>query len=186
MLRLFIAWTIPEPLRREVEKAMGPLRTTLPRCSWVRPESFHLTFAFLGDQPATVVPKIQDTLSPKLAEHPPFQVTLTGAGFFPSTVRPRVGWIAMEPGDRLIAIADETRKSLLRIGVQLDDRPFKPHLTLVRTKDRWSKLHADAFLTRLGGFRSTPVLVDHLSIYSSRLDPAGAIHSELVRLKLGG
>ena len=48
--RLFIALTLPEAVKAELEEAQAELRRALrqARVSWTRVEQFHLTLKFLG------------------------------------------------------------------------------------------------------------------------------------------
>ena len=50
-LRLFIALTVPEDVKTEIEKAQAALRRALPegRVRWTKREQLHLTLKFLGD-----------------------------------------------------------------------------------------------------------------------------------------
>jgi 2'-5' RNA ligase len=49
-MRLFIAISFPESELRAISDRVSMVKTKLPPASWVRPETQHLTFAFLGEQ----------------------------------------------------------------------------------------------------------------------------------------
>jgi len=79
-MRLFIATTFPEEILRSLNERLASVRSKLPPASWVRPETQHLTYAFLGEQDEAVV----DQIAPKVCEHlrptKPFAVTRASAG----------------------------------------------------------------------------------------------------------
>ena len=49
-MRLFIATTFPPEILRPLNECLDKLKPKLPSASWIRPETQHLTFAFLGEQ----------------------------------------------------------------------------------------------------------------------------------------
>ena len=55
-MRLFIAISFPEQELRAISDRIAMVKSRLPPASWVRPETQHLTFAFLGEQPESLLP----------------------------------------------------------------------------------------------------------------------------------
>ncbi|MBL8966708.1 MAG: hypothetical protein JNG85_06840 [Spirochaetaceae bacterium] len=49
-MRCFVALTLPAAAREALDRAAAPLRGRWPGLAWVRPEDYHLTLAFLGEQ----------------------------------------------------------------------------------------------------------------------------------------
>ncbi len=184
MLRLFVAWSVPVEVRKEIQSVVRPLQAELPPCSWVRPQAYHITFAFVGDQPEAVVEKLSEAVGPAAASCAKFEAVLRGAGFFPSSRRPRVGWLGFEPQQPMVELGKAIGDAVRSAGLPVDDKPFRPHLTLVRTKDRWSCPQASKLLQSFESWKSQTMSVDHVSIYSSQLDPSGAVHTELGRFLL--
>src|SRR5687767_3465161 len=127
-MRLFIASTFPETATRAINERMAALRTKLPPASWTRPESQHLTLAFLGEQEESLIPAIAAPLGIALGELPAFKASLRGCGFFPNARRARVGWIGLEPEQAFCDIARAVRAVVTRAGVTLDRADFRPHL----------------------------------------------------------
>src|SRR2546430_11494441 len=103
-MRLFIATTFPEGVLRSLGDRLATVKSKLPPASWVRPETQHLTFAFLGEQEESVVDRIQ------IDAGSAFKATLGGCGFFPNRRHARVGWCGVDPDDRFIAIAKSVRE----------------------------------------------------------------------------
>lgn len=176
-MRLFIAASFPPDVLRVLGERIVPVRSKLPPASWVRPDTQHLTFAFLGEQDAALVDRIVPLLEKKLAPIAAFEACLGGCGFFPNSRHPRVGWVGVEPVERFTAVADAVRDAVTAVGVTLDRAEFRPHLTLMRTREHWPPLSIEIFSKALRDFRSTPFPIDHVTLYSSQLNPKGAVHT---------
>ncbi|MES2696645.1 MAG: 2'-5' RNA ligase family protein, partial [Verrucomicrobiota bacterium] len=56
--RLFIALTLPEPVRATLAREAHPL----PGVTWSRPEKLHVTIRFLGDVAVEQIPAILERL----------------------------------------------------------------------------------------------------------------------------
>jgi 2'-5' RNA ligase len=178
-MRLFIATSFPGEVLRELNSRVALLRPRLPAASWVREETQHLTFAFLGDHPESLVEKIAAPLTAALAAIPRFEAHLAGSGFFPNPRHARVGWVGLHPETSFKTVAHAVREVVTQHGVQLDRGDFKPHLTLMRIRDQWPPASIDLFNRSLKDYQSPPFTVDGVTLYHSQLDPKGAIHTPL-------
>jgi 2'-5' RNA ligase len=172
-MRLFIATTFPAEVLGALNETVLRVRTKLPHAAWVRPESQHLTFAFLGEQEESAVSRIQVDAGAK------FDASLHGCGFFPNRRNARVGWIGVEPPERFAALAGRVRDGVKAANVTMDEKEFRPHLTLMRIRDRWPPLAAEMFENAFRDYRSATFPVAAVTLYSSRLSPTGAIHTPL-------
>lgn len=183
-MRLFIATTFPESVTREIATRVHALKPKLPPASWVRPESQHLTFAFLGEQDEAIVDKLAPAIEARLKGTPKFTAELRGCGFFPNPRHARVGWVGLMPEEPFMEIAAIARDVARHAGVELDGAEFRPHLTLMRMREGWPPASIELFSRTLKDYRSAPVVVDAVTLYSSRLNPAGAIHTPLRKFAL--
>lgn len=178
-MRLFIATTFPAGVLRPINDRLERVRSRLPQASWVRPESQHLTFAFLGEQPEVLVPRIVAEVEQELADLSGFEASLHDCGFFPNPRHARVGWVGVAPEEQFRSIAAATRRATAKAGAHADSSEFKPHLTLMRIRTPWPPSSIDLFHGALRDFRSEPFRVDRLTLFSSQLNPQGAIHTPL-------
>ena len=183
-MRLFIATHFPGEILRDLNGRVAALRPRLPSASWVREETQHLTFAFLGEQPEELVERIAAPLTEALGELPGFEARLHGSGFFPNPRRARVGWIGLKPEPEFINIARAVRDVVTRNGVALDGGEFKPHLTLMRIRDQWPPASIDLFNRSFRDYCSEPFRVDNVTLFSSELNPKGAIHTAIRKFAL--
>ena len=76
------------------------------------------------------------------------------------------------------------RSAVHEAGIELDGADFKPHLTLCRIRDRWPPACVETYNAAFRDYESAPFAMDHVTLFSSRLDPAGAIHTPLRELRL--
>lgn len=178
-MRLFIASTFPEDVTRELNARVVGLRPRLPSASWVRPEAQHLTFAFLGEHPESLIETLDANLMPELAKVPRFDARLHSCGFFPNARRARVGWIGLEPENAFASVAKAVRGGVSRSGVALDGAEFKAHLTVMRIRDPWPPASTELFTHALRDYGSAPFPVSEVTLFSSELNPKGAIHTPL-------
>jgi RNA 2',3'-cyclic 3'-phosphodiesterase len=175
MPRLFIAVPLAEEARRAVEALVEEVRTEVdpgsqPRTAvrWVRMDGLHLTLRFLGPTAANQVGGIETALDAAAATGVPFEVTIGGAGAFPSPARPRTLWLGLEDPDALLErLAGELDARLAAAGWPPVERPFRAHLTLARADGRRSgPATAAALIRRATAFR-TAFTADRLVLFES-------------------
>lgn len=183
-MRLFIAATFPETVLRTLNERLATVKPKLPPASWVRPETQHLTFAFLGEQEESIIPKLVTRVS-EMLRIPPFEATLHGCGLFPNHRHARVGWCGVEPENPFTEIASALRQAVRAEKVEIEQTEFKPHLTLMRIREHWPPLAVETFEKALRDYRSAPFAVGAITLYSSRLNPKGAIHTAVRQFPLG-
>jgi len=177
-MRLFIATTFPEAVLGALNERLASLKPKLPRASWVRPETQHLTFAFLGEQSEEVVQRIQ------IDGGRAFEGSLRGCGFFPNRHHARVGWVGATPEDQFCAVAKTVRDCVRKADVAFEENEFRPHLTLMRIRDHWPPLATETFEKALRDYQSATFAVDSVTLYASRLSQSGAIHTPLRKFSL--
>ncbi len=183
-MRLFIATHFPEEVVLDLNDRVVRFKSRLPAASWVRPETQHLTFAFLGEQPEALMEQIAAPLAEAVGAIPQFDARLRGCGFFPNLRRARVGWIGLLPEGGFERIARAVREVVTRHGVTLDGGEFRAHLTLMRIRTAWPPASIELFTRSLRDFESAPFSVTAVTLFSSQLNPDGAIHIPLRTFEL--
>jgi RNA 2',3'-cyclic 3'-phosphodiesterase len=175
-MRLFTALDLPDDIVRKLESLVNDLKPTA-RIQWSPPANLHVTTKFIGEFPEDKLPQLQAAFA-ALPERPPIEISVAGLGFFPNARAPRVFWCGIEaPG--LEALAAETEGAAAKLGVARENRPFSPHLTLARIKERLdlSPLHQaiDALASRdFGRFTARSFF-----LYRSQLRPTGSVYTKL-------
>ncbi|MGY1649869.1 RNA 2',3'-cyclic phosphodiesterase [Geodermatophilus sp. SYSU D01119] len=151
-LRLFVAAVPPEDARASLAAALAPLREAPGAPRWGDPARWHLTLLFLGAVPPDLLPGLTAAVGAAVDPTPPATLRLAGAGRFGSRRRPQVFWAGVDGDvDVLAGLAARLARAAGGLGLPVEDRPFRPHLTL----GRWDpRRPADADLPdRLAGHR---------------------------------
>ncbi len=135
---------------------------------WTEPGRWHLTLLFLGAVPREQLPELAARAAPVVAAAPPLRLRVAGAGRFGSARHPSVAWAGLA-GDvaPLTELAGRLADAARSLGLPVEDRPFRPHLTLGRWRPRQP---ADGTLTdRLAGYRGPSWPVREVLLLESRL-----------------
>jgi 2'-5' RNA ligase len=162
-VRLFVALTPPETVVAELSRAVADLRDAAPELRWTRPEQWHLTLAFLGEVAERPRAELERRLERAARRYAPLTLACVGGGRFSG----RVLWTRVD-GDRdaLRRLAAATRAAAQRTGLDVEDRPYRPHLTLARSA---GAADLRPLVERLAPFRGTAWLADTLHLMRSEL-----------------
>ena len=129
-MRLFIAVPLPAHWRRALAGGAAAIRARSPRFTPTRKENFHLTLAFLGEQPGP-----ERAIAALEGLHlPPFSLTTGQPGCFPRG-KEAIWWLGLEPCPPLLDLRAALAQALEEQGIPLEKGNFRPHLTLARRVD---------------------------------------------------
>ena len=169
-VRLFFA-LVPDP---GVCVALGELARTVARASRgrvVAAQHLHLTLAFLGDVPATLIPALRavgDAMS-----HTGAVLSFDTLGAWRAS---GVAWVAPSvlPAS-IVALHAALRAALAAAGFTLDTRALRPHITLARR-----------CMQPLPRTSCPPVRwqVDQFCLVGSELHPEGPIYRDIAKWPL--
>jgi len=175
-MRLFIALDLAGEVVRNLESFVARLKPSA-RIHWSPPANLHVTTKFIGEFAENRLPELQATLT-GMPERPPIEVAVGKVGFFPNERSPRVFWCGIAaPG--LEALAADTDRATSSVGVAKEERPYSPHLTLARIKERidLGSLHqaiGAAPSLDFGRFTARSFF-----LYRSQLSPTGSVYTKL-------
>jgi RNA 2',3'-cyclic 3'-phosphodiesterase len=204
MMRTFVAVELEGHLHQAISRLQDQMKDQLQRelkslppdvrLQWVRPGSLHLTLKFLGDVEESRVQEICDALTNVAGISSPFALDVKGLGVFPDIRAPRVLWVGiadrhgchgqLEQLMRLVGTLDEVLGTL---GFPRETKPFQPHLTLARIKERPREIGK---LFVHNGLLQRPVSLGTLevkgfSLMKSVLKPSGSIYTRLCEASFG-
>jgi len=129
-MRLFIALDLDDQIRQRIGRFLEGVSGFSPDARWVRLESLHITLKFIGERPPEIIPSLQEALDQ--VSMPPFDLTFSGTGFFPTPKSPRVFWIGIQAPPELQKLAAAIDNTTSQFDIPKEDRAFSPHLTLAR------------------------------------------------------
>ncbi|MCD6342487.1 MAG: RNA 2',3'-cyclic phosphodiesterase [Spirochaetaceae bacterium] len=174
-MRTFLAVTPPIELARELFKSRVPLRNAWSGVRWVKPENFHITLIFLGEQDEALVKKIRKAVSMALVGIKDFEIILNGAGSFGPVSRPKVFIERVEKGREELEILRSAICYRLESPADCEQGRYRPHLTLGRSRRRGLKGPAGGGLlppeVKTENLRTFPA--GEVILYQSILQPEG-------------
>jgi 2'-5' RNA ligase len=188
--RLFVALEPPEPVRRRLGALAADLRRGAGRAAdevrWVEAEKVHLTLQFLGAVPEERVAAVEEAVRAAAAGARPLSLEVKGAGGFPNARRPRVLWAGLG-GDveALAALAADLGRRLAPLGFPPEDRPFSPHLTLGRARDRRGAPGLAGALAHAAQADGAPWRAGEVVLVESHLSPKGPRYEPVATFPLG-
>jgi 2'-5' RNA ligase len=171
MQRLFFALWPDDGVRARIETATAGLAVRQGRR--VPSENLHITLVFMGSVDASAriyAEAVADDLRAVSAE-----LRLDQLGYWPG---PRVLWLgASRVPPELRRLQLLLQQGIARTGMELDDRPFKPHMTLMRKVSP---------APRLPTLEPIDWPIEQFALVESVTRSAGAVYRVLRLWELGG
>jgi len=182
-LRLFVAVYPPAEAVRDVTAQVATLRIgTLAQAGvnvrLTRPETYHVTLAFLGEVDPQRLPAAEAALARAVAAWRPKdgsrvlpEVAFAGGGRFGRGAF-TVLWIGLD-GDvpALTRLAQLVRRELRRARLPYDHKAFRPHLTIARPGDRVAAEDIAADRETFAAYRGPAWPVTEVVLVRSYLGP---------------
>jgi 2'-5' RNA ligase len=169
--RLFVAIDLPESTRQ----LLASLDPHIRGVRWIDPVQMHLTLAFFGDVADDIELALRERL--KAIEFGAFFLPITGVGMFSAKGAPKIIWIGVgKAHPHLFQIYKRVQEAALAAGIELELRPWHPHITVARCREV-SAQSLRKFLQANADFDAGMIRVEAFHLYSSKLTPAGPIHS---------
>ncbi|HVJ48841.1 RNA 2',3'-cyclic phosphodiesterase [Desulfitobacterium sp.] len=176
-MRLFIGIDLSAELKQAILVFQSELRQLGVKGSWKAPENFHITLEFMGELEPNILPTLTETLTIVAQNQRPFIVNIGGLGAFPSFKRPHTLWTAVGGGlDELSRLRDKLHRELTNKGFLLEDRQFKPHLTLASRPELDDLDLSSVQLKKLGEF-----FVAEVTLFESKAIRGKRIYTDLFR-----
>jgi RNA 2',3'-cyclic 3'-phosphodiesterase len=179
-VRLFFAVELPQ----RVQRVLGQLRPPggdEPRGDyrWSDPTLLHVTLAFLGEQPPERLDSLQTIGRDAARASRTGTLRLGAPGSFGANRAPRVLWVGLE-GDiaALQSLQARLNEGLRLGGFDVEDRPFRPHITLARRRESARGGAPPGWPPQISS-RHSAFPVEHLTLFQSRLSPRGPTYLPL-------
>jgi RNA 2',3'-cyclic 3'-phosphodiesterase len=169
--RLFAAVDLPDSTRR----LLADLDPDIRGVRWTEPNQMHLTLGFFEDVREDVERKLSERL--RAVEFGAFFLALTGVGAFSSKGATKVIWIGVGTAHpHLFQVHKRVQDAAVAVGIEPELRPWHPHITIARCHDV-SPQTLRKFLKSNAELDAGMIPVDAFHLYSSKLTPAGPIHT---------
>jgi len=182
-IRSFIAIELPDELKLKLGQLKSRLKSGEQSwVKWVDPDSIHLTLKFLGNIATDRIGEITRAMAQAAQTVPPFRLEVKDLGAFPNLKRVQVVWVGISGEmDKLGQLQQGIESNLARLGFTPESRPFTPHLTLARLRDRAPLEERQRFGQLIGEttFEAGTIKVDAISLMRSQLTKEGAIYHRI-------
>jgi RNA 2',3'-cyclic 3'-phosphodiesterase len=169
--RLFVAIDLPGSTRQ----LLANLDPHIRGVRWTEPDQMHLTLGFFGEVLEDVELKVREKLS--AVEFGSFFLRVIGVGSFSSRGAAKIIWIGVgKAHPHLFQIHKRVQEAALAAGMEPELRPWHPHITIARCRDVSAQM-LRKFLQSNAEFDAGMIRADAFHVYSSKLTPAGPIHT---------
>jgi 2'-5' RNA ligase len=190
LFRLFIAISVPDAVKTEMEKAQAELRRGLPEgcVRWTRREQFHLTLKFLGNVEAQRVETLAGAIRDACQGFTALRLRAERIGCFPDLRFPRVIWAWVhDRQEQLPRLQNAIETATRDFTTETPEERFTGHVTLGRARGIkrreagvLAKVVAGIVERAFGEWNA-----DRIEIMRSEMSSTGARHSVLNSVELG-
>lgn len=171
-LRLFYAVNFPEEVKQKFSLISKELRSFNEPIKFEPIEKFHLTLLFLGNVEENLMNELINQTRTISKNFNRTNLVFDRIGVFKDYKNPRVIWVGAQENESLRNLSNQLRELAQALKINLDDKPFSPHITLGRVKRMLSR----DFIEFLKSFKINSI---ESSVYSfelmeSRLEKTGS------------
>jgi len=144
-MRLFIAINFDDKTVNNIYKEVNALKDRSLKGRFVHKEHIHLTIEFLGEVQDEKVNEIQKMIFN--THFDPFEIVISNLGVF-HTKHGDIYWLGIKDNEDLFKLYNDIHNSLKQMNIEVQERPYTPHITLgrnVELKDKLEKTNIDDF-----------------------------------------
>lgn len=178
--RLFIALTPPEEAKEEI---IG-LRNAIPlnvKPRWEPKEKLHITLCFLGDVEEGKIASLENLLE-KLAKRKSSKCRISKFGFFGKPGNPNILYAAVKTTKNHSELITRLYRGLNELNIYTGAPRYKPHITLLRIKEKLEEGFVEAFSNF--SFQEISFIASEIVLYESTLSENGSFYKPLKKIYL--
>lgn len=179
--RIFFALNIPDKNKEELINIRDNIIPDSNKYKWEAKDKLHLTLKFIGEVNDDLLKKISE-IKNLFWNFNSFKCSINKFGFFYKNKEPRILWVNIQSIE-LNDIVNHLENELFKLSIPKEKRPFVPHLTLLRIKN---KINED-FIKAFENYEFKPIefIASEISLIESKLFPYGSIYNEVKKYNLG-
>lgn len=176
--RLFIAMELNSVHRETLKETQRKLGKDLQKGHLIPAENFHMTLAFLGEQPQAKMPEILDAMVEVAGSTSIFLTYMDDLGEFQFS-NGSTYFMGIRGTPELLQLEDRLKDALGRRGFPIEERPFHPHITLVKKGTLFPESGTMQEVNKRSHLPKLPILVDRLILFESIQDGEGTRYEPL-------
>lgn len=191
VLRLFVAISLPDSVKDEIEKAQRQLRDGLRGnfVRWTRREQFHLTMRFLGNVAESRVNELSAALREACLNFAALRLRAERIGFFPDMRFPRVAWVGVrDDKDALSRLQSAIEGAVKDFTDERPEKKFAGHVTVGRIP-RINRPQAEALAKLASGMSDRffgEWTANKVELIRSELSSGGSRYTTVAAVSLSG
>ena len=173
-MRVFVA---VEVIDDHILQKIKSMQESFPfKAKPVRLDQIHFTLQFLGEISENKTEDVKKALG--TVSFSKFDLTIIGSGAFPNTRNPKVVWLGVDKDgkERMSRLANDVNEILGAIDLK-NEKPFKPHLTVFRIKNRIGDITEE--LLKFKDTKFGTQVVSQIVLKKSDLSPNGPEYTNL-------
>jgi 2'-5' RNA ligase len=183
--RAFFGVSIDNELQKDIDQQRKRLfkAPIYESIRWIKKENLHLTLTFLGkiniQKSQQLIQSMQQIISEQKCPHP-FSIEFNHLIALPSTHTPRVIALAPDPTSThpnsftslnlLKQLAEITQQVAIDANIEIESRPYLPHLTIGRIRQK--TLHLDKSFNQLI-WKNCHISIDKIQLFQSKPTSTG-------------
>ncbi len=173
---LFLALNLSDAFRDFLEEKMNVFKEKSNAFRWERREKLHMTLRFYGVVNHLEIGKIKNAIE-LFDEMPKMVLTFNGFSFFQVKMYPSILYAKFEYNETLLNFGNTILQKTESIGDVKENKIFKPHITIARSKKKPEKEFMDYFQNYNAGTFIEEIQT--MSIYKSVQYTTGTIYKEI-------
>lgn len=161
----------------EIPKSIQPSILELrPKKSGIAiPGALHITLHYIGKVNDHETNAIHESLLG--IQGTAYTQNIKGVGVFNQSKVPHIFWAGVEKCQELMDLHHSVGVSLAAVGLELESRPYIPHITIAREK-QLNKSMVQSFIDQNKNFQ-TSFDVSGFALFSSERSDSGAVYKKL-------
>ncbi len=130
-MRFFIALEISDNCRQSLKTVQADLQQIVPGIRLTDNNKLHLTIAFIGEEPETMMNDLIDVIKDAVSGISPFPIIPAYIDAFPNLHHPHTFWIGVKGDiDKLFVLRERIKDGIAKLGLDTDDRRYVPHIAI--------------------------------------------------------
>ncbi|WP_050986094.1 RNA 2',3'-cyclic phosphodiesterase [Schlesneria paludicola] len=176
MTKLFVGVILPDDVRTKLHAIQPPVSQGVRPTN---PDQLHLTLHFIGlADPEPIEQSLSTVISP------PFSLSIAGVGHFQSSDGGVILFAEVDPSEGLRSLHEHIGAALSSTGLQIETRPYTPHITLARCHRVRTPGLLGNFLSQHENFSLPAFAVKNFVLYSSESGTRGPVYTGLRTFRL--
>lgn len=132
MMRVFIGIPVPQEIKNKIDESKSKLDQVIIKGKWSTIDNLHLTLVFIGDINEDRIGLLSDILDKSLTDLPAFELSFGELGSF-AKGNQFIVWLGIHHDHHaLFHISRILKTEFKKTHFPYDNKPLKPHVTLVR------------------------------------------------------